>query len=350
MRPGTGRPRRRPRSRRVALVVLLVATISSCAGAAQSTRTTPTANPQGIVAEVGSYQLVADQPGRLLIALLNADNRWLSFGAVSVSFSYLGTAGGSSPDAAGSPSPDVAMADATADFLPIPGSPEGPGRSPTLTLPADGRGLYVIEPITFPKAGYWQLVARGELGDGSGFNAEAAFTVLDTPSVIGVGDLAPITDNPVIGDPDISPTAIDSRAAGGQPIPDPELHATSIADAIRAGHPALVVFSTPVYCVSRFCGPVTDVVAELAARYRDRADFIHVEIYQDFEAGKVNQAALEWLQPANGDLREPWTFLVGADGRIAASWDTIVTRGEIEPLLQALPVMSAPGSTAGAAP
>ena len=81
------------------------------------------------------------------------------------------------------------------------------------------------------------------------------------------------------------PQAIDSRARGGEPIPDPELHTTSIADAIAAGHPALVVFSTPVYCVSRFCGPVTDLVAELAAEYGDRADFIHVEIYRDFEAG-----------------------------------------------------------------
>ena len=137
----------------------------------------------------------------------------------------------------------------------------------------------------------------------------------------------------------VPPAAIDSRAAGGQPIPDPELHATSIADAIEAGHPALVVFSTPVYCVSRFCGPVTDLVAELAKEYRDRADFIHVEIYRDFEAGLVNQAALDWLSPDGGDLREPWTFLIDANGRIAASWDTVVTRSEIEPLLQALPVI-----------
>jgi hypothetical protein len=141
----------------------------------------------------------------------------------------------------------------------------------------------------------------------------------------------------VIGDPGVPPSAIDSRARGGDPIPDPELHTVSIADAIKAGHPALVVFSTPVYCVSRFCGPVTDLVAELAGEYGDRADFIHVEIYEDFEAGKVNQAAQDWLSTADGELREPWTFFIGADGRIAASWDTVVTRSEIEPLLRELP-------------
>jgi hypothetical protein len=196
-----------------------------------------------------------------------------------------------------------------------------------------------VESITFPKAGFWQVSARGEVTDGSPFNAKAAFTVLKTPSVVSVGSLAPHTDNPVMGDPGVPPAAIDSRAAGGEPIPDPELHATSIADALDAGHPALVVFSTPVYCVSRFCGPVTDLVAELAKEYGDRADFIHVEIYRDFEAGLVNQAALDWLSPDGSDLREPWTFLIEGNGRIAASWDTVVTRSEIEPLLRALPVV-----------
>jgi hypothetical protein len=322
---------RRQWSGRIAFIALLVVTVSSCAELGQSPMTPPSPNDQGIVAEVATYQLVVNQPGRLLVALLTADNRWLSFGRVGVGFSYLG-------DGAGTPSRDVVASDTTAHFLPIPGSPEGDGRPPILTFPADGRGVYAVEPITFPRAGYWQVVARGELGDGSRLNAEAAFTVLDGPSVIAVGALAARTDNPVMGEPGVPPPAIDSRAAGGEPIPDPELHATSISDAIEAGHPALVVFSTPVYCVSRFCGPVTDLVAELAAEYGDRADFIHVEIYRDFEAGQVNQAALDWLRTADGDLREPWTFLIGADGRIAASWDTVVTRSEIEPLLESLPV------------
>lgn len=314
----------------VAFSALLIVILSSCAATAPSPITTPSPSDQGIVAEVATFQLVADQPGRLLVALIVADNRWLSFGSVAVSFSYLGTG-------TGSPSPDVVVGDTTAHFLAIPGSPEGDGQPPTLTFPADGRGVYAVEPITFPTAGYWNVVVRGELGDGSQVNAEAAFTVLDTPSVIAVGALAPHSANPVIGDAGVSAQAIDSRALSDEPIPDPELHATSIADAVAAGHPALVVFSTPVYCVSRFCGPVTDLVAELAGEYGDRADFIHVEIYQDYQAGEINQAALDWLLTSEGDLREPWTFLIGADGRIAASWDDVVTRSEIEPFLKALP-------------
>lgn len=53
------------------------------------------------------------------------------------------------------------------------------------------------------------------------------------------------------------------------------------------GRPALVVFSTPTYCMSRFCGPVTDMVSGLAKDYSDRADFILVEIWRDFKKQEI---------------------------------------------------------------
>lgn len=311
---------------RQTLVVLVALALSSCSAPAS----TPQPTGPGIVAEVASYEMVVGQPGRLLVALLTADNRWLSFGTVPVRFEFLG-------DGSGSVSPTAVPPPATAAFLPIPGSPDGVGASPELTLPADGRGVYAVEPVTFERAGYWRVIADGSLTDGRSFEADAAFSVLQRPLIVSVGDAAPRTDNPIVGSPGVPLSAIDSRATDAAGVPDPELHSTTIAAAIAAGHPALVVFSTPVFCVSRFCGPVTDLVADLAAKYGDRADFIHIEIYRDFQAGEVNQAAMDWLMPPTGDLREPWTFLIGADGRIVASWDTVVTRSEIEPLLQALP-------------
>ena len=320
------------RSRWVALAVFAAMALPACSSLGPIPQATASAPPLGIVAEVASYAIVAQRPSRLLVALITGDNRWVSFGSVDIRFGYLGD-GATAPASA----PELAAPSVTAGFLAIPGSPEGPGRRPSLTLPADGRGVYAAEAVTFPRAGYWQAVVTGRLEDGSTFGADAAFTVLDRAPVIGVGAIAPKTDNPVVGTRGVPLSAIDSRAAIDGSIPDAALHRTSIRQAIELGHPALVVFSTPVYCVSRFCGPVTDLVADLAAQYGDRADFIHVEIYADFQAGVVNQAALDWLQTGTGELREPWTFLIGADGRIAASWDTVVTRGEIEPLLRALP-------------
>ena len=37
------------------------------------------------------------------------------------------------------------------------------------------------------------------------------------------------------------------------------------------------------------------------------------------------------------DVNEPWVFVIGADGRITARFDNVVTRSELEPLLQKLP-------------
>ena len=54
----------------------------------------------------------------------------------------------------------------------------------------------------------------------------------------------------------------------------------------------------------------------------------------------LTKAAAEWLL-RNNDLNEPWVFVIGADGRIAARLDNVVTRDEIEPLLRALPVIGA---------
>ena len=72
---------------------LFVATMAGCRMASPAP---PFPASAAIVAEVASYQLVANQPGRLLVALLTGDNRWLSFGSVRVRFSYLGDGQGSS--------------------------------------------------------------------------------------------------------------------------------------------------------------------------------------------------------------------------------------------------------------
>jgi hypothetical protein len=328
------RPASRPGGRTaasLALVAGIVLVLAAGCGGSMTQAPSPASPGAGIVAEVASYRPVVDQPGRLLVALISGDNHWLSFGSVDARFEYLGTGDGS-------PAPGVTVGPATAGFLAIPGSPEGTGRAPTLTLPSDGRGVYAVETITFPMAGFWQVTASGRLEDGSTFEASAAFTVYDEPSTVTVGAMAPRSDNPISAAAGVPATAIDSRAVTDGTIPDPELHAISIARAIALRHALVVVFSTPVYCVSRFCGPVTDMVGDLARQYEDRADFVHVEIYRDFAAGLVNQTAIDWLQTGNEDLREPWTFFVGADGRIAGSWDTVVTRAELEPILAALPV------------
>ena len=271
---------------------------------------------------MASYQQVVDEPSRFAVGLIGASGRWVSFGNATFTFTP--------PDESDAVPPDPVVA----GFLPLPGSPD-PEADPALTLASDGRGVYAVDALAFPDAGIWLVEATVDL-DGESESATATFEVLEEPIVPVVGDPAISVDHPVLGD-DVDPGVLDSRARDGEELPDPDLHEASIADALAAGRPSLILFATPVYCSSRFCGPITDMVAELAADYADRATFVHVEIWSDFEDRELNPAAEEWVATDDGRILEPWLFLVDADGTILESWDNIATPDEVAAALEALP-------------
>jgi hypothetical protein len=280
----------------------------------------------GLVAQVASYEVVAGEENRLIVGLLTEENRLVVGGEVEFRFTYLGEEASPQSESAGA---------ASAGFLPLPGQEETalPDR-PTVVSPAEARGVYRAQAVTFDRPGFYQVEVRADLGGGDVRTATAAFEVVAEPAYPAPGDRAPRTENLTLGS-DAPPEAIDSRAALEGEVPDRELHRTTIADALRRGRPALVVFATPVYCVSQFCGPVTDMVAGLARDHPGVAEFIHVEIWRNFQEQSVNRAAAEWLL-RNENLTEPWVFLIGSDGRILARWDNVATREEIEPWLERL--------------
>lgn len=326
------RGRSRPRRSRWAVLGVIVASVASaCAGGNGAPSPTSAAGSDGeVAAVVASFDLAVGPPARFLVAMLDEERRNLAYGRVELAFSYLGDGDRAATE---TPSP---MAEGT--YLPIPGTEtDVPPDAPRFLLPSEGRGVYAAD-VGFDRAGFWQVEVRADVDGAGRRSATAAFEVLADHRVPAIGEPAPPSENVTVATAGVPAEAIDSRAIDG-PIPDPELHSTTIAAAVAAGRPALVVFSTPVFCVSRFCGPVTDVVAGLARDYADRAAFIHVEIWDDFEAKRINDAAAQWLTQGGGDGNEPWVFLIGADGNIAARWDNVATRGEIEPLLQRLPTL-----------
>jgi hypothetical protein len=312
---------RRPPASLVAALLLAVA----CSPGSDEGQPRNGARGQGLVVQVANYELLVGGENRFIAGLLTEDNQFVSGGAVSMRFSPL-------PAEANA---GVAT-EATATFLHID---EGQGPPPDrLTAgPASiGRGVYSAKPVTFDQDGTWQVEVEADFGGGDVRTATAAFQVSAEPLYPAPGQKAPRTENLTVDSKDAPAVAVDSRAETEGGIPDPELHQTTIAEAIQAGRPALVVLATPVYCVSRFCGPITDMVAGLAERYGDRAAFIHVEIWRDFQNRVVNKGAAEWVLRGQ-DLTEPWLFLIGADGRIVARWDNVATPEEIEPLLEELP-------------
>ena len=64
-------------------------------------------------------------------------------------------------------------------------------------------------------------------------------------------------------------------------------------------------------------------------------EFVHITADMGFHL--PSWQSLTGQMYRNDTINEPWVFLVGADGKIAARWDNVVTREAVEPMLQALP-------------
>jgi hypothetical protein len=108
--------------------------------------------------------------------------------------------------------------------------------------------------------------------------------------------------------------------------PDRELYATSVAAALAAHQPFVVTFATPKFCTSRTCGPVVDVLSHVRTQLKGTpVRFIHVEVFRGNSPAKgYNRWMREWKLQS-----EPWTFLVGADGRIKAKFEGSVSPDEL---------------------
>ena len=320
-----------PRRRALALALVAVVVASCTAGGDDPTPSggSGTGNDgAALSAAMATTDHYVGAPQRVGVGLVLNDGRLISFGSVDMAFTFTG-------DGSGSTSP-VAGPSATAVYLPTPGTPDG--ATPTITQPSEARGIYEADDVTFDKPGYWTVDILANVG-GKAMRASTTFGVTAEPALPAPGQPALKTKNLTLADHDDAPLgAVDSRATDGGTVPDAILHRTTIADAIAAHEPAVVVFSTPVFCTSKFCGPVTDVIQGLAERYSDRAAFIHVEIYREYQQGNVviNQAAADWLY-RNNDLTEPWVYLIDADGSIQDRWAVLFRTQDLESQLEALP-------------
>ncbi|MGH2589378.1 MAG: TlpA family protein disulfide reductase [Actinomycetota bacterium] len=316
--------------RHTASVLALGLVAAACTSGGDPEPTGP--RPDGQVsAQMASSDHYVGAPQRVAVGLVLPDQRLVSFGSVDLSFSYVGTA---EEEVEPQPGPG-----AIAVYLPTPGTADGAG-GPAVTLPSEARGVYQAEDVTFDRAGFWQVDVTAEVEGLGALRASTAFAVLEEPRYPAPGDRALRTENLTVESDDAPPEAIDSRAVNTGEVPDPELHEWTISEAVRQGRPALVVFSTPVYCVSEFCGPVTEVVEDLASRYDDRAVFIHVEIWRDHVENTINQGAADWLF-RDGTLTEPWLYLIGPDGTIVDRWATLWREEQVVSALEALPRMEA---------
>ncbi|HEX6781189.1 MAG TPA: hypothetical protein VF125_04070 [Solirubrobacterales bacterium] len=170
--------------------------------------------------------------------------------------------------------------------------------------PGEATTVYVVPEVDFDRKGPWLALAmlKGENG--------LEVTRVTAPPVVGefpripkVGEKAPVIHTPIAEDVGGDMAKIDTR------VPPDQMHEVDFADAVGK-KPIVLVFATPALCQSRVCGPVVDVAQQVADSYQGKADFIHMEIWNDNEIEKGPRPQVQAY-----DLEsEPWTFLVDGNG------------------------------------
>jgi hypothetical protein len=160
-------------------------------------------------------------------------------------------------------------------------------------LPVARPGVYAVLVLTRTRQG---LIA-----------SSSELAVAPSLPIPGVGQRPPAiaTDTPdsVHGDVKLLTTR----------IPPDDMHAVSF-DQVLGNRPIALLFSTPALCVSRVCGPVTDIMVQLEHEFGGRVVFIHEEVY-------VGNDPTKGLRPQMRAFHletEPWLFTINARGLIAA--------------------------------
>ena len=256
---------------------------------------------------------------RFPFALISVSGESLDGAAVRVAFHRL------------EDEPTGPRAEAAATFHTVHGVTPHLHEDGTLHPHDETSGYYVVDRVEFHAAGVWEARFTVEAQTGRRVSVPPlAFAVHSDSPAPNVGDAVPASRNPTARDAsDLSEITPHDSAV-------PDFYRLTVAEAVEQERPALVVFSTPMFCISRICGPVTDVVATLHQGYRERLTFIHIEPFQlgvaRSEGRLVPTATLrEW-----GLRTEPWVFLLGRDGRVSARFEGPVTEGELERAVQAL--------------
>jgi hypothetical protein len=193
-------------------------------------------------------------------------------------------------------------------------------------FPDGVRGFHVTS-VDFTSVGRWNLILH--------IPAEGGFDdvgiVIDVPqdtSAPSVGDAAP---------PSASRTLIDvaniADLSTGE-TPDPGLYLVSLADAVAADKPFVVVFASPGFCTNAFCGPQAEVLSEVRELFGDRANYIHVDLFENPEQVRLGEEPIETpILEEWGLHTDEWTFIVNADGVVVARFEAFAPLAEVEAAL-----------------
>lgn len=211
--------------------------------------------------------------------------------------------------------------------------------TPVLEAEADATPVHTPDGFTtifaqerkFERAGDWGVEVQARFPDGTAALKRIGFEVLADSPTLKPGQKVPALDTPTAAQVNNDLSQLTSATR-----PNPAFYQLSLAEAMATGKPTVLLFATPAFCQTRFCGPAYELTDELQKHYGDVLNFVHVEVY----TGLPNPAANNWeVAPsmvAFGLTTEPWLYLIDGEGTIVYRVEGVFTRAEVERQLKAL--------------
>ena len=199
-------------------------------------------------------------------------------------------------------------------------------------FPFGSRGLHAAQ-LTFDAEGDWGVEAKIPRPDGEIEFVEVLFHVAEKTQSVDVGETPPRVANRTLADVE----DISDLTTGSSRYPD--LYQLSVPDAIDSGKPTVVVFASPAFCTNAVCGPQVEVLANLSDAYAGKANFIHVDLYEnpqeiqgDLSMGVPSPLLEEW-----GLVSQEWSFVMDVEGVVVGRFENFAPEPELESaLLEAL--------------
>ena len=126
-----------------------------------------------------------------------------------------------------------------------------------------------------------------------------SFDVKEDASVVWPGEKAPSVDTPTLAD-----VGGDVAKISSDEDPVEAFYETSVADALAANKPFVLVFATPKFCQTKTCGPTLEKIKTVAAAHPDMT-FINVEPYLLEDVDGPAPARPRRERPAPGRAGDP---------------------------------------------
>jgi hypothetical protein len=178
-------------------------------------------------------------------------------------------------------------------------------RSKQNSGPGAIKAIYGTE-VPLPHKGTYPILALTRTAKGViGSTGEVAVAAASPIPDVGQRPPAVATDTPASTHGNLS--LLTTR------IPPESMHSVSFR-AVLGKRPIALVISTPQLCVSRVCGPVTDIAVQLQRDFGHRIAFIHQEVFVDNQPSKGLRPQLKAFHLQT----EPWLFTIDRRGVITA--------------------------------